>query len=97
MKVIKFKECNAVYAKDQPEYLPLPSHKTKDGEVTSCWKLSFWERLKVLITGRIFLQILTFNESLQPLKMIAYNPLRLKKKKEKLNDGSISVNYRSSF
>lgn len=80
MKVINFKECNSIYAKDQPEYLPLPSHKTEDGKVTSCWKLSFWERLKVLITGRIFLQILTFNKPLQPLKMITHNPLRSKNK-----------------
>jgi len=69
MDIVKFKECNIVYAEDQPEYLPLPAHKTDDGVVTSCWGLSFWERLKVAVTGRIFLQVLTFNQPLQPLMM----------------------------
>ena len=69
MKAIKFKECNTVYAKNQSEYYSLPVHRTDDGVVTSCWQLSFRQRLKVLITGHIFLQILTFNKPLQPLKM----------------------------
>ena len=45
MKIIEFKQQNCVYAETQPEYLPLPSHKTKDGEVTSCWGLTIMERL----------------------------------------------------
>ena len=75
MKIIKFKECNAVYAKNQPEYLPLPSHKTSDGVVTSCWGFSLKERLIVMFTGRVFLQCLTFNNPLQPLKMSVGNPV----------------------
>jgi len=75
MKIIKFKECNAVYAENQPQYLPLPSHKTSDGVVTSCWRLSIKERLWVLFSGRIFLQVLTFNNPLQPLKMNVANPV----------------------
>lgn len=76
MKIIKFKECNIVYAENQPEYLPLPSHKSDDGRVTSCWGLSFLERLRVTLTGRIYLQVLTFNNPLQPLKMSVSNPLK---------------------
>lgn len=64
MKIIKFKECNVVYAENQPEYLPLPSHKSKDGQVTSCWGLSILERFKVALVGRIYLQALTFNQPL---------------------------------
>ncbi len=74
MKVIDFKECNTVYAEDQPEYLPLPAHKSDDGVVTSCWGLNIKERLKVLFSGKIFLQVLTFNKPLQPLKMVTDNP-----------------------
>ncbi len=33
MKPIEFEEQNCIYAKDQPEYLPLPAHKTEDGRV----------------------------------------------------------------
>jgi len=75
MKIIKFKQCNAVYAKNQPEYLPLPSHKSINGRVTSCWGLNIKERLIVLFTGKIFLQVLTFNNPLQPLKISVDNPI----------------------
>ena len=75
MNVIDFDECNTIYAKDQPEYLPLPSHKTDEGVVTSCWGLSLKERLKVLFTGKIFLQVRTFNKPLQPLKLATDNPI----------------------
>lgn len=74
MKIIKFKEHNITYAENQPLYLPLPVHKTADGEATSCWGLSFLERLKVLFTGKIWLSVLTFNHSLQPQKMMVGKP-----------------------
>ncbi len=69
MDVVKFKECNITFAENQPEYLPLPAHKTVDGIVTSCWRLDLFERLKVALTGKIYLQMLTFNRPLQPSRM----------------------------
>lgn len=74
MQIERFKECNVTFAENQPEYLPLPAHKTKDGEVTSCWKLSFKERMRVLFGGRIFLTLLTFNHPLQPIMMSTKKP-----------------------
>lgn len=73
MKPVKFKGVNVTYAENQPEYMPLPVHKTPDGTVTSCWKMSFWERVKVLFTGRIFLTVLTFNKPLQPVLLMTEN------------------------
>ncbi len=75
MKIVKFKGCNVTYAENQPEYLKLPAYKAVDGRVTSCWGLSFLERIKVALTGKIYLQVLTFNQPLQPLKMLVDNPL----------------------
>ena len=66
MKPIEFKEQTCVYAKDQPQYIPLPVHKTEDGTLTSCWKLSLKERVKVLFTGKLWWSVLTFNQPLQP-------------------------------
>ena len=68
MKIIKFKEQNIVYAENQPEYLPLPAykHKSLNVEVVSCWKLTVWERIKLLFTGRVWVQLLTFGAPLQP-------------------------------
>lgn len=66
MKAIKFKEQNVVYAKDQPEYLPLPAFKDEDGKVVFCMGLTFMERVRVLFTGIIWCSLLTFNKPLTP-------------------------------
>lgn len=58
-----------VYAENQPEYNPLPSIKQSDGCVVTRWSMTWRERLKVLLTGSVYLEVLTFNQPLQPLKM----------------------------
>lgn len=68
MKPITFKEVNKIYAKDQPEYFPLPVFESdaQGGEVTFCSYLTFKERLKVLFTGKIWVSLLTFGKPLTP-------------------------------
>ena len=68
MKPVKFKHQNVVFAKDQPEYQPLPALRidSPSGEVISCWKLSFKERIKVLLFGKIWLSLMSFNKPLTP-------------------------------
>lgn len=68
MKPVPFKHQNTVFAEDQPEYQPLPALKlnTPEGEVISCWKLSFRERLRVLFLGRVWLSLFSFNQDLTP-------------------------------
>jgi len=74
MKPVNFKQKNVTYAENQKEYLPLPSHKTNDGIVTSCWKMSFFEKVKVLFTGKIYLSTMTFDKPLQPQKIeVSFN------------------------
>lgn len=72
-----FKNSNTVYAVNQPEYLPLPAHRSNAGVVTSCWKLSFWERIVTLCTGKIYLQVMTFKAPLQPQRLIVKNPVEI--------------------
>lgn len=56
-----------VFAKNQPEYLPLPAFVASEhGAVMTRWQLTWRERLRVLIQGYIYLQQLTFGEALQP-------------------------------
>jgi hypothetical protein len=71
MKAVTFKHQNIVFAENQPEYTPLPALKfdTSQGEVVTCWKLSFKERLKILMFGKIWLSVLTFNQPLSPIYM----------------------------
>jgi len=66
MKPIEFKEQNVVFAKDQKEYQPLPALKFEDGEVLTCWKLSWKELLRVVFTRKIWVAQLSFNNPLQP-------------------------------
>ena len=75
MDIVKFKECNVTFAEGQPEYLSLPAYRSANGLVTTLWKLSLWERIKVVVTGEMFLQVVSFNKPLLPLKMSVDKPL----------------------
>ena len=76
MKPIEFKEQTAIIAKDQPQYLPLPAHffAGAEGRIAFCWQLSWGERLKLLFTGQLWQQSLTFGEPLQPQLVGADKP-----------------------
>ena len=72
MDIKEFPEVNVRIAENQPEYITLPVHKKFDsphGEIVSCWKLSFKERIKILFTGIMWHSLWTFNESVQPQMM----------------------------
>lgn len=68
MKPTEFKGQNSVFAKDQPEYQPLPALKLdcETGDVISCWNLSFKERVRVLFTGKIWVSLMMFKKPLTP-------------------------------
>jgi hypothetical protein len=73
MTLIEFAEQNNVIAKNQPEYRPMPAY-VGDGRVICCWRLSFWERLKVLFIGKIWHHILTGNQPVQPQLLKTESP-----------------------
>lgn len=77
MKLVEFPEQTVVIAKTQPQYNALPAHRSyndPEGRVTCCWELSFKERLKILVSGKLWHQILTFNEPLQPQLLMVEKP-----------------------
>lgn len=80
MELIEFPEKNVTYAKDQPQYKPLPAHAFFDaeGRIAFCWKLSWRERLQVLWRGVVWQQVLTFGAPLQPQKLTADRPEMVK-------------------
>lgn len=65
-----------VFAKDQPEYRQLPAVLSggEYGRATFRFKLSIRERLDILFGGNIYLQTLTFNRPLQPVKILTVEP-----------------------
>lgn len=75
MTPIRFKECNITFGADQPEYQPLPAFRDEDGNVVSCWRLSWRERIRLLFTGRIYLVTLTFKAPIQPILPTLTNPI----------------------
>jgi hypothetical protein len=75
MKPVKFTESTIEVAKDQPQYLTLPVHKDRDGLITGCWSLSLKERLTLLFTGKLWVQLKTFNQPLQPHKPSVSKPV----------------------
>lgn len=68
MEAVKFKGHNLVLAEDQPQYKPLPVCWQGGAQtpMTSCYKLSWKERLRLLFKGRLFVTQLTFGQPLQP-------------------------------
>ena len=63
-----------VYAKDQPQYDPLPVFKQEDGITLSRWHLTWRERLRVLFKGDVYLWMMTFNHPLQPVLLEVEEP-----------------------
>lgn len=70
MKPVNFIGCNVVYAKDQPEYQPLPALKTEDGLVITCFELTDEEVEQVVKNRRFYFSQLTFNQPLQPMRPV---------------------------
>lgn len=82
LQLVTFPEVNQVIAKDQPEYLPLPAHRranSPEGEIVFCWALSWPQRLKVLLTGKLWHSVWTFNNSLQPQRVEVDKPEMVEK------------------
>jgi hypothetical protein len=70
--VIPKKNINEIaVAKDQPEYRVLPMVQYINSDGIRCgltrWKIPFISRLKLLLTGDLFVDYMLFNQSIQPL------------------------------
>lgn len=63
MKPIKFKESTIELSKPESmtadECGSLSIHQTKEGTCISCWEASFWDRVKFLFHGKIWLGVLS--------------------------------------
>lgn len=102
MKPVEFPEQNVIFAKDQPEYLPLPAYKENgpQGQVISCWELTEDELEEIRRTGKIWLMTMTFNNPLQPILPAVFKsdvfitPPEEKRKVDWNYTGDINFNWR---
>lgn len=77
MNPVEFPEQTEVLAKFQPEYKPLPVYRCSDdpsGCIKFCWKMTWRQRLKILWSGLVWHQVLTFGEPLQPQLLTVEKP-----------------------
>jgi hypothetical protein len=76
VKLTSFPEQNGVLAKSQPQYIPMPVHFTndQDGRMICCWRLTFFERIRILFSGKVWHQVLTFHQPLQPQLLTISKP-----------------------
>lgn len=57
-----------VWAKDQPEYLPLPANVDSQHTETK-WRLDWKERLHILFCGTLYMTTRNFGSPLQPIRL----------------------------
>jgi hypothetical protein len=63
-----------VFAKDQPQYIPLPASVDASGIVMTEWEPTEEELDRLLQGGRIRLWVHTFGHPLQPVSIEAIEP-----------------------
>ena len=63
-----------VYAKDQPQYTPLPTLKNSQHHVLSRFKLTDAERTAIFEGADIYVCVLTFGQPLQPFMISVEHP-----------------------
>jgi hypothetical protein len=73
MKPIRFSQANCDFGLGQDEYLPLPAY-TDEIRTISCWQLTWFERLFLLFTGKLWLHQLNFGDRLQPQLVSLVDP-----------------------
>ena len=79
MKPIEFKEQNITYTAPrgkESEVDKLPAY-AKNGRNSSLWKLSLWERIKIMFTGKIWFSVMG-NQS--PILLTLNKPFKVEGK-----------------
>ena len=73
---VQFPEANAVLARDQDEYEPLPIHRFYDaeGRIAMCFRLSPAEIEEIMRTKTLWIQQLTFGHAFQPIACSIQRP-----------------------
>lgn len=70
-----FEHLEVVFAKNQPEYIPLPALPVDDSQrIITRWKLTWKERVAILFGRHIFLWVSTFGNKLQPVMLTCDKP-----------------------
>ncbi len=66
MKPVNFKEATHTIGENREDVEPMRVSISENNEFISCWELTLKERLKALITGKIYLSLHTQGKGVQP-------------------------------
>jgi hypothetical protein len=77
MKPIEFPLMNSKVAEDQEEYMTLPAFQDETYTI-SCWKLTWGERVRLILFGKLWVLALNFGKALQPIAFDTKCPLETK-------------------
>ncbi len=71
MKPIQFEGANVLIGEHQEEYMSVPAQIVagQEGKVISCWQLSDDDLMDIIRTKRVYVDQLTFNQPLQPIRL----------------------------
>jgi len=63
-------------AEHQEEYMVMPAIFLHDntGTILTRWRLTWKDRLKILLTGNIWVWMMAFGQRIQPIKLTADKP-----------------------
>lgn len=71
----EFVPAEIVFSKNQPQYVPLPTLRSRDGMVLSRWRLTDKERQAIIGGADILLSVMSFNGPVQPFRIeVAEHP-----------------------
>jgi len=60
IKPVDFPEKN-IQIETEIKDFDFPAHATVGGDIVTCWKISFWGRVKLLFCGRLWVRVKTNN------------------------------------
>ncbi len=76
MKAIKFKGSNQMFGLKSEVFPHMPAYQSKDGNVVTCWKMSFAQKMLILFTGKVWVYTVTQNANLQYFKLTPTRPFQ---------------------
>lgn len=76
MKAIEFKGFNQTFGLNSKVFPKMPAYQSADGNVVTCWKMSFAQKMLVLFTGKVWVYTVTQKANLQYFKLTPTRPFK---------------------
>lgn len=78
LRAVEFEGQNVIYAKDQPDYLPLPAYvdtESREAPALFCFAVNDYQKERIQRSGKLWVRCLTFGHPLQPIALMVPEPI----------------------